>query len=391
MSKQSIKTTIDDNIYQNNEGRITGIVMNSVLKAMVDNEYEEIDGLSLKMVEIAHNEDDVDLTFEDEDENVCMEIAQGEVRTGNFDSRDTPKTDNILDPTNVGAKTPIYAISDSNGYHVLEIGEDGHIRTKNFDSSRGGEGGSTSHPLKGKTLVCIGDSQVGQCANLDINIKERLPLESVYRCGFSGCNMAWRNDAYQYYCMYNIANCIATGDYSSMDDNLDNIGTSYKNLFIPSINKLKSVDWGDGDNIIVTIQFGGNDYRMNTPIGEVNTFNTHTMKGATEYVIKTLIEAMPKLTIIFVGQPYRVITYEGTTIITDSDGKANTLGLYRVDYQDACGEVASANHIPFFDMYRRSGRNKYNAFEIGSDGCHPTSAFGQKKTAELYCLILTTF
>lgn len=45
MSKESIKTTIDENIYQNGRGLITGIVMNYVLKNIVDNEYGEIDGL----------------------------------------------------------------------------------------------------------------------------------------------------------------------------------------------------------------------------------------------------------------------------------------------------------------------------------------------------------
>lgn len=41
MSKQSIKQTIDDNIYQNGQQRITGMVMNSVLKEMVDDYAEQ--------------------------------------------------------------------------------------------------------------------------------------------------------------------------------------------------------------------------------------------------------------------------------------------------------------------------------------------------------------
>lgn len=52
MSKQSIKQTIDDNIYQNGQQRITGVVMNSVLKEMVDNEYTELNQLASKVDEV---------------------------------------------------------------------------------------------------------------------------------------------------------------------------------------------------------------------------------------------------------------------------------------------------------------------------------------------------
>ena len=346
------------------------------------------------------DESENDLRIEDEEGNACIVVGKGELRTGKFNSKKTSCIEEINFPTNTGAKKPVYAISDPSGNHIMEIGEDGHIRTKGFDSSipSSGGGGSTApiHPLIGKTLVIIGDSQVGQCANLDTNICKMLPLKYAYRCGFSGCNMAWRNDDYAYFCMYNIADCIASGDFSSMENNLANIGASYRIGYSSSINKLKNIAWGDGKDIIVTIQFGGNDYRMNTQIGSdadivEGSENTHTMKGSTAYVIRKLLTALPKLTVAFVGQPYRVIAHDGTTIITDSDTTPNSISKYRVDYQDACGEVASKLHIPFFDMYRRSGRNKYNAFQIGNDGCHPTSEFGRQVTAELYCRILNTF
>lgn len=49
MSQQSIKQTIDLNVYQNGQQRITGVVMNSVLKEMVDNEYSELTELASKI------------------------------------------------------------------------------------------------------------------------------------------------------------------------------------------------------------------------------------------------------------------------------------------------------------------------------------------------------
>lgn len=52
MSQQSIKQTIDLNVYQNGQQRITGNVMNSVLNAMVDDEYSELVRIESKIGEI---------------------------------------------------------------------------------------------------------------------------------------------------------------------------------------------------------------------------------------------------------------------------------------------------------------------------------------------------
>lgn len=57
MSKESIKRTIDDNIFQNGQQRITGSVMNSVLNEMVENEYGELNQLALKMDDKAEKAD----------------------------------------------------------------------------------------------------------------------------------------------------------------------------------------------------------------------------------------------------------------------------------------------------------------------------------------------
>lgn len=48
----NIKQIIDDNIYQNGQQRITGIVMNSVLKAMVDDTDEKVGDLAQAVSEM---------------------------------------------------------------------------------------------------------------------------------------------------------------------------------------------------------------------------------------------------------------------------------------------------------------------------------------------------
>lgn len=51
-----IKQIIDDNIYQNGQQRITGIVMNSVLKAMVDDTDEKVGDLAEKTIEDSNSD-----------------------------------------------------------------------------------------------------------------------------------------------------------------------------------------------------------------------------------------------------------------------------------------------------------------------------------------------
>lgn len=70
MSKESIKGTIDANIKQNGQGLITGVVMNSVLKDMVDDWYAEIEDIMPDVIEdgfyICNENGEVIASFKDD-------------------------------------------------------------------------------------------------------------------------------------------------------------------------------------------------------------------------------------------------------------------------------------------------------------------------------------
>lgn len=356
MTVEEIKALVNQRIVENYTGDITAEDVNTAFNETLDllrDQEHKVTEIEKKSPSVAPNDDDVDLTIEDEAGNACLEVAKGEVRTGNFDSNTAVTSDEIENPTHTGAKEPVYAVSDYNGNHVLEVGKDGHIRTRAFDSSTGGGGGSTSgHPLSGKTLVMVGDSQVGDTSNLDTIIMSKLPLKNAYRCGFSGSWMSYRTkggvaSAYDAYGMHSIADAIASGNYSLQEANIQLIEHLEQTKYVPSIDKLKSINWGDGKDIILTIQYGGNDWNNSRPIGSIGD-GIGSLKGALSYSIETLLTAMPKLKIILIGHPYAVTSKdEAGNILTDSDTKPNAIGLYRYDYQDAVGEVAKFYHYRF--------------------------------------------
>lgn len=255
------------------------------------------------------------------------------------------------------------------------------------------EDGNTSKSwLKNKTLVMLGDSQVGDSGAMDENILTRISLKDAFVCGFSGCYMSQRTkDAYGAFSMHKIADAIVSNDYTSMEAALSEISSTYATKYRASINNLKSVAWGDGSDIIMTVQFGGNDWKDSKNIGTISD-GVNTVMGATKYVIETLLTAFPKLSIIFVGHPYCVSSKDDSgAIITDSDTTPNAVGKYRCDYQDAVGDVAKEYHLPFFDMYRRSGRNRFNTLEFASDGKHWHTDYGREIISGIYCKILQSF
>lgn len=251
--------------------------------------------------------------------------------------------------------------------------------------------------MKGKTVVLLGDSQVGQETEFEKLLNQMLPINAI-NCGFAGCRMALRTDdassPYDAFSAIGVADAIVSRDFSAMDNALASLkaeGSYYYELYAPRVEALKEINLGDGDNCIMTIAYGSNDFSGGNEIGEASTLNKRTLLGAMQYVIEILLKAFPKLQLIFVGMPYRVYSHEGNDVISDSNDYVSSKGYHRYDYSDAILDNAKANQLPCFDMYRRCGRNRYNIFTICPDGTHPTSAYGQKLTAELYGKILQSF
>ena len=94
---------------------------------------------------VQHSITECDLEITDTDGNILARFRDGGIETKNFNSEDTPETDDNEDAD--------LSIEDEQG-NVLVRFRDGGIKTKNFDSSKQ----ESIKPLFGKTFSILGDS-----------------------------------------------------------------------------------------------------------------------------------------------------------------------------------------------------------------------------------------
>lgn len=236
--------------------------------------------------------------------------------------------------------------------------DDSTQKENNSMSGESGEG-STKLPLRGKTIVCFGDSLFGMYtgdSSAPAYVAEYTGA-TVYNVGFSGCRMSRHPYiGYNEFCMYALADAVASGDWSLQEAN----AASGSANFPDQLTILKGIDFSDVDAIV--IHYGTNDFTAGGGgVAIDNTDNpkdTTTVCGALRYSIETLLTAYPKLQ-IFVSVPaFR------TDVTTNSSGKGLT------EYVDAIADTAKEYNLPVIDSYYGLGINKVNAATFLADGVH---------------------
>ena len=95
--------------------------------------------------DIFGNTNDCDFAVSDKNGNDIVRFGNGHIQTKNFDSTIVPRVDSTI---------PDFAISDENGWDIVQFSQ-GHIKTKNFDSS---QLVNTVQKFVGKKFAIIGDS-----------------------------------------------------------------------------------------------------------------------------------------------------------------------------------------------------------------------------------------
>ena len=249
-----------------------------------------------------------------------------------------------------------------------------------------------------KSVILCGDSILGQAQGVDRMIQD-IVGGNILNCGFGGCRMSWRtadgSSPWDAFSMVNIADCLVSGDFTSMESQTDII-ESYP-YFATAINKLKSVAMTDGKDVVITIAYGANDFTGNALLGNLNDQDKTTYIGALGYAVDKLMTAFPRLVILIVSTWYRVFDYDTDpitgekTIVTDSDNKVRSDGETSAEFNNALKSASETLKLPFFDVYHRGGVNKYNIFTLRPDGTHPTTSAGKHSEAEVYSKILQSF
>ena len=360
----------------------------------------EFDELSSEVTRISDSANEADLGIADENGNVLARFENGHIRTKNFDSSknnanigidDVPVfnqeedydvgdvvmydglmykftsaheagewDDTQVEQTNVmqGATYPVDVqdseniadldVTDENG-NVLARFENGHFRTKNFDSAK-------CDFLKGKKILFFGDSQTFY----DNYVKAFVNMTGciAYRRGYPGSGFE---------------NGATTGTTISFCDRVDaaedndlGIITDYSQL--PSHIGLPSeIDY-------VILQGGTNDfgkwetnkYSSSNSFGEINEIvNKNSFVGAIRYVLTKLKEKYPFAPIFVTGINYTyrvnggVLDLYATNVVTSVlDDPNSEIQLYEIpslgknvnDFNEAMKLVSSLYGAYYVDL-----------------------------------------
>lgn len=235
-------------------------------------------------------------------------------------------------------------------------------------------------PLRDKVIVNFGDSIFGNYRGSD-SVSAVLANHTgatVYNCGFGGCRMASHSLAnFDAFSMYNLANSIASGDYSLQDAAFNiSAGENLPSYFSSTLATLKGVDFSTVD--IITIAYGTNDFAGGKSLdNESDLYDTTKFAGALRHSIETILGKYPHIRIFVCSQIYRFWMDGNGAFTEDSDTKSSfsSAGDKLTDFVAKTKEVAEAYHLPFIDNYYELGMNKFNrtVYFTATDGTHPNA------------------
>jgi lysophospholipase L1-like esterase len=173
--------------------------------------------------------------------------------------------------------------------------------------------------LYGKTLVALGDSLIhGNKLGNEATWVNKLAKKhnmTVYNYGMNGNTLAINDTETK-----NPPMCVR---YAEMNDTAD----------------------------YVVVLGGANDKRLNVPLGENDSTDPHTFKGALNVLIDGLVQKYPRAKILFMTNYRR----------WDSD---NALGLTDIHYVQAMEEICHIHSIPCFNNYYNCGISFYHPAQL---------------------------
>lgn len=243
----------------------------------------------------------------------------------------------------------------------------------------------SADPLRGKTIVCFGDSLFGRDRGDDSApaiIAERTGA-TVYNAGFGGCRMSVHPTfGYSAFSMWALAESIAENDWTEQEAQ----ASSGSDSFPEQLALLKNIDFNDAD--IVIIHYGTNDFTAGggVPIDNpADPYDCATLCGALRYSVEKLTDAYPHLQIHVSLPVYRFWTEDGAVQYAEDYVRHNrTLP----DFNEALRKTAAEYNLPVIDGYNGMGVNRDNAAAYLSDGTH-LNADGRRLFGEYIADCLT--
>ena len=235
----------------------------------------------------------------------------------------------------------------------------------------------TSDVKKG---VCLGDS-LTQLNTLPEKISELTGYEmidgsfagSYYRKGRTDGNKN-EQQGFTY-----VVDAISSGDWSLVEQSIelikDSNPSSYKQK-IENLNNLKNVNWTDVD--FIQIFLGTNDAQFTHTIGDNDSSDVNTVKGAMNYGITKLLTDFPHIKLYLITPMYRNGSDSGTT------------GTLTEPYCQAIEDIGNKYGIPVKNLYHSLQINEVTKNYYLSDGLHQNSN-GNALMADVISKFLKSF
>lgn len=190
----------------------------------------------------------------------------------------------------------------------------------------------------------------------------------VLDCAVGGTRLSGSRDSgneYYPYDMTNIADSIASGDFSSQVD-----GGKNSNFSILNSGNLSAYK-------TIILEFGTNDFTAKVPF---NGEGVTTIEGSLKHILTTILTKYPTMRIVVFSTLHYVTAGKGeeSGVPTHTDGtvwQMNEVIKSICESDDYC--------VPFIDMYHLFTENKLTRDILTSDGVHLSSSYGAPRYADI--------
>ena len=239
--------------------------------------------------------------------------------------------------------------------------------------------------LKGKKVVCIGDSitQFTYQGMGYVKYLADMTGANSINAGVGGTRYAPRaasspspssvDQAYANLDIYNRVHAWCTDEWTDIDAAVAYMITQGVN-YSSYINALKNNPLIGVD--VVTLFAGTNDFASGVALGDINSTDTSKTLGALNKIIEELLSVNGKLKIFVFTPTIRYINNNRTDPYY-SDNWQNSQGITLKEEAAKIEECARANHIPVCDFYNTLGWNKWNfsSYFTDNEGTHPEKGY----------------
>lgn len=210
--------------------------------------------------------------------------------------------------------------------------------------------------LKDKTLVFMGDSTFGNFdGSLAITgIVEEFTGAQVINCGYGGMAAA-----------YGDTELPAFGDLLQAVEKEDGSGLLRGETGPPAVQtsaELKKIA-GRGDNMVIFLVYGINDYIKGFPISSADPYDRNTYEGALRAGIESLQDMFPGAEMVLMTPNFIKYNQYGRNPVGEADQ------VY-ADYVQAIHELAEEFDLPLLDNYGEMNINKENVSDYLQDEVH---------------------